>query len=71
VARAIVLVMAEEERDVLTQVQALARIGVGDGVLEQGVPGGCIPSMSRRKNACTNVTELCVIRSVMMCDPMA
>jgi hypothetical protein len=29
--------MAEEERDVLPQLQALARIGVGDGVLEQSL----------------------------------
>jgi hypothetical protein len=28
--------MVEEERDVLTQVQALTRVDVGNGVLEQG-----------------------------------
>jgi hypothetical protein len=32
----IILVMVEEERDVLPQVQALPRVGVGNGVLEQG-----------------------------------
>jgi hypothetical protein len=38
--------------------------------LDQYVPGGCMPSTSRKMKACRNVTELSVIRSVIICHPM-